>query len=168
MKIFAYGSNMHLNRLGKRVPSASKISNAFIEGYALACNKISIDKSSKANIVKSDNLEDIVWGIIFEIEDTEKSILDKAEGLGKGYKETTLFFTDINNITHEAQVYIADNEFINNKLKPYDWYKQFILEGAKQNQLPETYIEKIKSLEFEIDKDKARRNQQLKILNEEK
>lgn len=168
MKIFAYGSNMHLNRLRKRVPSATKISNAYIQGYNLICNKISIDESSKANIFKSNNSKDIVWGVIFEIEDIEKSILDEAEGLGRGYNETTLLFTDINNITHKAQVYIADNEFINNELKPYDWYKKFILEGAKQNKLPETYIEKIESLEFNIDKNKIRRNQKLKILHEEK
>ncbi len=33
MKIFAYGSNMNINRLKERVPSAIKICNASVEGY---------------------------------------------------------------------------------------------------------------------------------------
>ncbi len=43
----------------------------------------------------------------------------------------------------------------------------FILEGAKQNQLPQNYVEKIESFEFKIDKNKERRKRRLKILNEE-
>ncbi len=166
MKIFAYGSNMHLNRLRKRVSSATKISNAFIKGYNLVCNKISSDGSSKGNIVISDNPNDVVWGVIFEIEDTDKSILNEAEGLGRGYNETTLTFTNENDESLEAQVYVADDNSINNHLKPYDWYKLFILEGARQNQLPQAYIEKIESLDFEFDEDTTRRNRMLKILEE--
>lgn len=166
MRIFAYGSNMHLNRLKKRVPSAIKISNAFIEGYNLVCNKISIDGSSKGNIVKSENPNDVVWGVIFEIEDTEKSILDEAEGLGRGYNETTLTFTDNDNNAVKAQIYLADEDAIDNQLKPFDWYKSIILEGAKQNQLPQDYIEKIESLDFEVDKDEERQSKRMKILEE--
>ncbi len=167
MKIFAYGSNMHVNRLRKRVPSATKVSNAFIEGFKLMCNKVSNTGSSKGNIVKSNNQGDIVWGVVFEIDESEKSNLDRAEGLGQGYNETTLTFTDKDNNSIEAQVYLADDNSIDNQLKPFDWYKLFILDGAKQNQLPEDYIEKIESFDFEVDKDENRRNQMLKILQED-
>ncbi len=80
MKIFAYGSNMNLNRLKNRVPSAVKISNGFIEGFSLECSKASKDSSGKATVIKTDNKDDLVWGVLFEIDEKEKPQLDRAEG----------------------------------------------------------------------------------------
>lgn len=37
MRIFAYGSNMNIERLKKRTPSAFKVSNASIQGLLLRC-----------------------------------------------------------------------------------------------------------------------------------
>ena len=97
MLIFSYGSNMNLNRLSQRVPSAMKVSKAFLPGHKLVCNKISNDGSAKANIIKTDVLAEVVWGVLFSIDRNEKALLDKAEGLGKGYNEDTLtFFNEIN------------------------------------------------------------------------
>jgi gamma-glutamylcyclotransferase len=163
MKIFAYGSNMNIERLKQRVPSATKLTNASIKNYSLTCNKISVDGSSKANIISTDNSDDVVWGVVFEIDDNEKSKLDRAEGLGNGYNQTTINVTDLNNNIHETQVYIADNNSINNELLPYDWYKQFISSGAEQNQLPDDYIEKINSTNFVIDTNEERRQTNLEI-----
>ena len=164
MLIFAYGSNMNLNRLQKRVPSATKVANVYTTGYILKCNKVSSDNSSKANIVQSYNPEDKVWGVLFEIDENQKAELDRVEGLGNGYNETTLTFFDADNNTHQAQVYIADENFINDNLRPYDWYSQFILTGAEQNQLPQEYINKIQSLEFLVDPDAERRLKSLTII----
>ncbi|GAB3514228.1 gamma-glutamylcyclotransferase family protein [Emticicia fontis] len=164
MKIFAYGSNMNIKRIKQRVPSAIKVSNAFIKNYTMICNKVSRDGSSKANIVQTDNPNDIVWGIIFEISDNEKADLDKAEGLGRGYLEAIFNFTDTNNKIHQAQVYIAHKDFINNNLVPYDWYKQIILSGAKQNELPDYYLEKIQYLDFITDPNEERRQENLSLV----
>lgn len=164
MKIFAYGSNMNLDRLKKRVPSANKLLNVFIKDYTLKFNKNSKDGSSKANIIKTGNPDDIVWGVIFEIDDSEKANLDKAEGLGKGYNESTLSFLDLQNNSHEAQVYIADESSINEELHPYDWYKEYIVSGAKENDLPKEYIEKLEAINFIEDKDTERRSKNLGVL----
>ncbi len=163
MKIFAYGSNMNIGRLRERVPSVIRLTNAFISGYSLICNKVSIDGSSKANIIKTDNLDDAVWGVVFKIADNEKKYLDRGEGLGNGYSETTLNFTDTNNITHEAQVYIADNNSVDNALSPFDWYKQFITTGAEQNELPSEYLEQVKLIDFVVNTNETRRQRNFKI-----
>lgn len=89
MLIFSYGSNMNLNRLAKRVPSAVKVSNAFLPEHKLLCNKISKDGSAKANIFKTYIAAELVWGVLFTIDSKEKPLLDKAEGLGMGYNEDT-------------------------------------------------------------------------------
>jgi gamma-glutamylcyclotransferase len=165
MLIFAYGSNMNINRLCQRVPSATKLSNAFLSGYKLVCNKVSIkDGSAKANIEKSDIATDIVWGILFKIDSAEKPLLDNAEGLGKGYNEDRLTFTNENNIKHIAQVYIADGNSINNSLVAYDWYREFIITGAIENKLPADYISLLQSIPFIEDPDKKRREDNYAIL----
>jgi gamma-glutamylcyclotransferase len=48
---FAFGSNMLLERIKKRVPSARALGIATLGGYALRFNKLSKDGSAKANIV---------------------------------------------------------------------------------------------------------------------
>lgn len=151
---------MNINRLAQRVPSATKVTNVFLPGYKLVCNKVSKDGSVKANILKSDIPGDIVWRVLFKIDSKEKSLLDKAEGLGKGYNEDCLTFYDERNSQYVAQVYIADTNSINNNLVPYDWYKQFIVTGAIQNQLPADYILLLQSIICISDPDEERRIKQ--------
>ncbi|KIC89885.1 gamma-glutamylcyclotransferase family protein [Flavihumibacter sp. ZG627] len=165
MLIFAYGSNMNLNRLTKRVPSAVKVTNAFLTGHKVVCNKISNDGSAKANIIKTNVSAEFVWGVLFSIDSNEKALLDKAEGLGKGYTEGTFtFFDEINN-SYAAQIYIADSNSIDNTLLPYDWYKEFIVSGAIQNKLPAEYILQLQSITCIRDHDEARRTKNYSILS---
>ncbi|RTL59998.1 MAG: gamma-glutamylcyclotransferase [Sphingobacteriales bacterium] len=165
MLIFAYGSNMNLNRLTKRVPSAMKVTNAFLPGYKLLCNKISNDGSAKANIIWTDTPADLVWGVLFTIDSNEKVLLDKAEGLGKGYNEDTFTFFDEANKSYTAQIYLADSKSIDNTLLPYDWYKEFIVTGAIQNKLPAEYISQLQSIICIHDPDEERGIKNYSILS---
>jgi gamma-glutamylcyclotransferase len=164
MLIFAYGSNMNLNRLTKRVPSAVKVSNVFLPRYKLVCNKISNDGSAKANIIKTDVPAEVVWGVLFSIDSYEKALLDKAEGLGKGYNDDTLTFFDEANDSYAAQAYLADSKSIDNNLLPYDWYKEFIVTGAVQNKLPAGYISQLQSITCIRDPYEERRIKNYSIL----
>ncbi|MBN8718623.1 MAG: gamma-glutamylcyclotransferase [Sediminibacterium magnilacihabitans] len=164
MLIFAYGSNMNLKRLVQRVPSAMKVANAFLPGYKLVCNKVSKDGSTKANIIKTNISDNLVWGVLFTIDNTEKSLLDKAEGLGLGYNEDTLTFFDETNNPYAAQIYIADSKAIDDGLFPYDWYKEFIVSGAIQNKLPTEYISQLQSIICIRDPDEERRTKNYSIL----
>ena len=163
MKIFAYGSNMNLNRLKNRVPSALKISNGFIEGFSLECSKVSKDSSGKATVFKTDNKEDFVWGVLFEIDQKDKALLDRAEGLNFGYDELVIEVNDGKEF-HKAQIYIANDKSIDEGLKPYNWYKAFITEGAKENRLPIDYVRKLESLNSEKDENDERRIKNENIL----
>jgi gamma-glutamylcyclotransferase (GGCT)/AIG2-like uncharacterized protein YtfP len=165
MLIFAYGSNMNLNRLTQRVPSALKVCNAFLPAHKMVCNKMSKDGSAKANIIKSDYHDDLVWGVLFTINNNEKTMLDKAEGFGNGYNEDRLSFFDELNNTYTAQVYIADIKAIKNNLLPYDWYKEFIVSGAAINNLPVEYISKLQSIACIRDHDEKRRMKNYSILS---
>jgi hypothetical protein len=39
-----------------------------------------------------------------------------------------------------VRTYIADATFIDNSLRPYSWYKDFVLAGAEEHQLPPAYV----------------------------
>lgn len=163
MKIFAYGSNMNINRLKNRVPSAVKISNGFIEGFSLKCSKLSKDSSGKATVIKTDNKKDLVWGVLFEIDEKEKPLLDRAEGLNYGYDELIIDVNDGKEI-HKAQIYIANDKSVDEGLKPFSWYKAYITEGAKENQLPNDYIKMLESINSVKDENDERRIENENIL----
>lgn len=75
-----------------------------------------------------------------KIPDSEKSSLDETEGLGIGYKENKITVSDVNNNSHDAQVYVADANPINDNLQPFDWYKDFIITRAESNNQSKDYI----------------------------
>ena len=156
---------MNFNRLKERVSSARKICNASVIGYKFSFNKRSnVDGSGKGNIQLTNNVDDKVWGVVFEIEATDKPALDLVEGLGKGYNQKQISLIDENAESIEAQVYIADLNSIDNDLLPFDWYKEFVVTGAQENNLPPEYIEKFKNANFNVDLNGQRRERQLAIL----
>jgi hypothetical protein len=61
--------------------------------------------------------------------------------------------------------YIAAPDYIDDRLKPYGWYKQFVLAGALEHGLPSDYIaERIESVEATDDPDKKRDKKQRETL----
>lgn len=164
-KYFAYGSNMSNRRLLDRCSTASFLEIAKIEGYTLSFNKkSSVDKSGKANITQTGKNTDIVWGVLFEIEESQKNDLDTAEGKGKGYDEQTIKVTDSNGQTHDCIAYIAtEAKYLDNSLLPMDWYKEHCLIGAKEHNLPDDYVSIIESQTATTDTDTERAEKERKI-----
>jgi hypothetical protein len=166
IKIFSYGSNMCSKRLIKRVPSAKIFGIGKSQRFKIEFSKRSKDKSGKATLIRTTNKSDIIWGTISTILKKEKPLLDKAEGLGEGYNEEHILIKtetgeDICPIT-----YIAEDSYIDKELTPYSWYKTLVIEGAKENGLPEKYIEKLELQKAKEDKNIERAKCELKILEE--
>jgi len=63
--------------------------------------------------------------------------------------------------TIEAFTYYTTN--INPKLKPFDWYKEHVLRGAKENNLCIEYIHGVEIIEHIDDSNTKRRNDELSI-----
>jgi hypothetical protein len=138
LKYFAYGSNMFLAKLRETVPSAHYFNIGKITGYKFCINKYSKDGSGKANIVATSDTNDEIIGIIFNIDKSEKERLDISEN---GYEVIELEAETLNEETLEVLLYSAtDPQKIRDNLRPYDWYKEFIIRGAKLYKLPEYYI----------------------------
>ena len=84
---FAYGSNMSTLRLKARVPSSDVLGTAQLHGHTLVFHKESVDGSAKCHIEYTQDPHHIVRGVVYRILISEKSNLDKVEGLGSGYEE---------------------------------------------------------------------------------
>ncbi len=129
---FAYGSNMCEGRMRSRVPSAHFVGVARLEAHSLRFHKKSEDGSGKADAYLTSDPRDYVLGVIYEIERRKKRDLDEAEGLGAGYTEKTVDVITPDGRTLKTQMYFAEKGSISPSLRPYSWYKRFVLEGARQ------------------------------------
>ena len=163
MKYFAYGSNMCTNRLRDRVPSCRFYTVATLKRYTLKFHKRSTDGSGKCNAYFTDDLDDYIIGVVFEIDEADKSDLDDAEGLGGGYNERVVVVLTAKG-TMGAHMYIADPKAIDDLLTPYTWYKDFVVGGARQHELPEEYINRLETIEALVDPDKVRAERNSKVL----
>jgi hypothetical protein len=156
MIYFGYGSNMCTGRLRRRVPSAAGPVVARLSGYTFHFHKRRDDGSGKGNAVETGNDVHGVYGVLFRIDPLEKGDLDAAEGVGHGYVETPAVVTDDGGSRNEAFMYVADENRIDNTLSPYSWYKRFVVEGARQHNLPADYIARIEAMPAIEDPDARR------------
>jgi len=158
MRYFAYGSNMATARLRdpSRAPSARKVGVAVLRGHSLRFHKKSKkDGSGKCDAYATGRATDVVIGVVFEIAPQDKGSLDRAEGVGGGYEERQVP-VEMDGEIHQAFCYLAEPKSIQVALAPYDWYKDWVLFGAKENGLPEHYIRVLERVEARRDPDAAR------------
>jgi gamma-glutamylcyclotransferase len=161
--VFSYGSNLVFERIRDRIKSVKVIAKYNLIGYRLVFNKAGVDGSAKANIEETDREEDSVWGVVHEMDYAEKPILDKHETLGHGY-QLICFRLNINGGIKTIHTYIVnENRFILHG-KPFDWYLNFVIAGAKQNNFPHDYIAKLKKVDSEYDQNTERRKKNMDIL----
>ena len=165
MKYFAYGSNMSLLRLQERVPSAKKLEVVTLKNHQLRFHMSSTDGSGKCDAFQTNNCEDKVVGVLFEINKSEKIILDQAESLGVGYDEKCVFVQNKTGEIFEALIYFALK--IDTSLKPYSWYLNHVVIGAKETNLQTDYLALIESVECVEDPDKIREAKELAMYNKQ-
>ena len=158
---FAYGSNMSSRRLRARTPSARAIGSALLAGHRLAWHKVGRDGSAKCDIVETGRAEDHVWGVLFEIAEAERCLLDMAEGLGHGYEFKLVSVRD-GTLDRIAGAYHATD--IDPTLMPFDWYLALVLDGAREHGLPQAHVDAIAAVAAAVDPDPLRRASNLALL----
>jgi nitrate/nitrite-specific signal transduction histidine kinase len=131
---FAYGSNMNQARLVARVGAVKKAGTLRLSGYRLLFDTGTKSTSIYANIQKTGNPKDFVEGVVYELSATQIKILDRYEMLYNRVLENVGKMT--------LNVYICIDESsktLSNYKKPTPDYLNLILQGAKENNLTETY-----------------------------
>lgn len=139
---FAYGSNMYAGRLAERDVHAVNMGAAALPNYSMNYSKKSLDRTGKCNIEPASG--GMVYGVLFEVPVEDLRNIDKAEGalLNPPHyvrKNVTVMWMgqEIQALTYVAQPHvIAAGGF----LAPSAEYAGFVVEGARQNDLPANYI----------------------------
>ena len=154
--VFAYGSNMCSGRLRDYDVSPEEVGRATVlTGYRLVFNKKSTrDNSGKANVEPYGASD--VWGVLYTIPDSDLPRLDKGE---IGYHRVQSHVQTPDGTSIDAWVYVASAPDPGPALRPYTWYKRFLVEGAREHALPAHYIAALEQIEADPDPD-TRRDQE--------
>lgn len=141
---FAYGSNMNPGRVEYRGLAVDHFTGGILHDYKLAFNKRSVkhDGAASANVVehKGEHVE----GIIYKLSDPAQiQVMDPFEGHPVRYSRYLLpIETDAGR--YEAWVYMANEAFVSEGLKPARWYLNHLLAGRPW--LSEAYFRKLQQV----------------------
>jgi hypothetical protein len=158
---FAYGSNMSAARLQARVATARPAATCRLTGHLLRFHKVGRDGSAKCDALLTGRARDVVQGVLFEVAPAEVALLDKAEDLGRGYARRTVEVIDAKGGMVKAFTYYALQ--IDPSLRPFSWYKQHVLAGARAAGLSPIYTRALEAVESIRDPDAARERRELAI-----
>ncbi len=152
---------MSLRRLQHRVSNVQMTSVGWLEKHKLVFHKKSNDGSAKCDAYYVDDPKYSVCGVLFEVTTSQLLLLDKYEGLGKGYERKVVPIITQNSETISAVTYYATE--IDSSMKPYHWYKEHVIRGAEEHNLPREYIDRIIEVSAISDPDTKRHREELII-----
>lgn len=158
---FAYGSNMLSARMKARAPSARAEGRAVLPRFRLRWHKIGADGTGKCDMVLTDQPGDRVHGVVWRIGHADLKSLDRAEEMGSGYYACNVSIQFAGGGRRLARTYRAIP--IDPSLKPLDWYKRFVVHGAREHGLPSNYVARLALTEAIRDTDRARRIRNLQV-----
>ncbi|MBS3744235.1 MAG: gamma-glutamylcyclotransferase [Wenzhouxiangellaceae bacterium] len=158
---FAYGSNLMSARLKARTPSARPLGRAVLPRFELRWHKVGADSTGKCDVVFTDRPGDFVHGVAYMIRRAELKHLDRVEELGTGYYACNVPIR-IGTRRQLARTYRAIPT--DPDLKPLDWYKRFVVHGAREHGLPEQYVARLARTSAITDTDNSRRMRNLRIV----
>jgi len=163
----AFGSNLTPARLFARVGVCPVVGVASVPGYRMAFRKRGNDDSGKCDLFKS-TVNDVAEGVVFALPEEKRAVLDRFEGVGNGY-EVVEIDADIDGTIQRVVAYQAQPPFIDDDLKPYRWYRDFVLEGGRRFGLSPAWIEQVESTAFMEDsnEDRAARNRRILGLSDD-
>ncbi|CAK9295777.1 unnamed protein product [Gordionus sp. m RMFG-2023] len=143
---FAYGSNINSERLKLSITTANFVDIGYVKNYKLDFALHSKRwKGACATIVPSPN--DIVWGVIWLIENEDKSKLDIQENINEGVYDILDIECDSKSGDKKYCCFAYVLKLKDECKTPSKLYKNVIINGAKEHKFPEYYIAFLNDLE---------------------
>lgn len=161
----AYGSNLHPARLRERIGEVQLLDVVRLPGWRLTFDKRGADGSAKANLRPVAGGDALAWAAAYALDTRQLPTLDRFEGCGRGY-ETVQLEVPVADRTAECLVYLAPSHWISVDMRPYDWYRDLIVAGARFHRLPDEYIESIVATATIRDPDAKRATDRFRLLSE--
>jgi len=137
---FAYGSNMSSRRLQARVSEAARVAVGVLNGYRLAFVRGEVnDGSGKCNLCPTLRDGARAHGVLWQLPGSGYDHLDEIEGVGYGYRRVQVeVHTGTGAVA--AYTYLAEACEAVHASPPYDWYLDFVVDGAREHALPWEYV----------------------------
>ncbi|MGH2918233.1 MAG: gamma-glutamylcyclotransferase family protein [Solirubrobacteraceae bacterium] len=143
---FAYGSNMHPDKLRERCPGAGHVRPAKLADHRLAFTRRSVRTfpgSGVADLLPAQGMT--VWGALYSMSDDDLEALDAIEGEGSAYERREVSVTLANETVVDAIAYsVIDKE--PEEVPPSTEYLEQMLAGALACELPAAYRTFLESL----------------------
>ena len=159
----AYGSNLHPQRLAVRIPSCTFVATTVLTGYALRFHKRGGDGSGKCDALRTRNTGDELPGAVFRMAAADKPLLDEIEGAG--------YRVDIQVVVVageevQAFMYVAEADYIEAQLQPFQWYKELVYHGARFHDFHPQHLDLIHRTPAieDVDPERHSRNQRILAL----
>jgi gamma-glutamylcyclotransferase (GGCT)/AIG2-like uncharacterized protein YtfP len=144
---FAYGSNLKLEQMRARVPSARVFGKARLRNRRLSLDKRGVDGSGKANLHEDGRA--CVWGVLYSFDPADWEVLDRYE---PGYARVAVEVVTEEGEAVSAETYVARR--LTRDPVAFDWYKRRLVEGAREHGLPADYVAALEGLPERPDPDR--------------
>jgi gamma-glutamylcyclotransferase (GGCT)/AIG2-like uncharacterized protein YtfP len=154
MLYFAYGSNMLLEQMHERCPSAAFVCVAALDGHRLAFTRTAGGNwkgFGVADVVPAPGQR--VWGVVFRIEELDIGALDRSEGYRPDRENNAYRRIDVH-VQRDGDIekplaaftYVVCNREDPNPL-PHRDYVGRIIAGATSWRLPADYVRGLERIE---------------------
>lgn len=163
MLYFGYGSNMPKARIEARLGHVERLGAAWLPGWRLAFHKRGADGSGKCDAVPTHHPGDRLWGALDRLTEDQMEGLDRIE---QGYDRRTVEVR-FEEGSRTAGLYVAREDRIDPELRPWRWYKELVLAGAREIGLPADYTASIREVASRSDPNRERAARNRAILNRE-
>lgn len=117
-----------------------------------------LDHSGKCNIVRGNGR---LFVAVYEISTSEKTVLDRIEGVGKGYHAVEIDVPDFG----DCHTYLAAGSHIDDGLQPFTWYRALVLAGCEYLDFPAEYAEAIRAVDATVDPDTGRHDEHMSLVD---
>ena len=133
---FAFGSNMDSKQMKQRCASAKYVGTGVLKNHEIVFNRKGTYRAGGVASVENKTGKD-VYGVIWRINPIEFDQLDKTED-PKAYRRFSEEIYTLDGKAHNCNVYKA---IPSGSFEPDEEYLILMLEAAKSNDLPDSYIE---------------------------
>ena len=145
MLYFSYGSFLDYETLKKHCPGAKVVTKAVIPNWEVQFNFLSKTYSGGVTGIEPA-LNQVVYGVVYEVSEEEMMYLDSIEGVPAGiyYRHTITVVTDSGEIL-KAYTYRTTNP--RGPFKPTKRYVGLMIKGAKEHGFDSDFIKSLESIE---------------------
>jgi gamma-glutamylcyclotransferase (GGCT)/AIG2-like uncharacterized protein YtfP len=143
-RYFAYGSNLAARVMEEWCPGAAYLGPARLDGFRLAFLRRSTRwKAGAADVMPADG--HAVWGALYEVGADELAALDRKEFVAQsGYRRREVVVHHDGSKVPAATYEVVDKA--EDELTPKAEYLALMLEGARERDLPDEWIQHLRAL----------------------